>query len=105
MGRNGGKTRAEANIGSIPLCLHVFVLFYTDLYDKDKVDIEHVSMEDVFVLLQCDDKGLTEEEAVRRIGIFGPNKVRIETGSLPLLLLGESRGQWRFLRAREIISA
>lgn len=47
-----------------------------DLYDKDKVDIEHVSMEDVFVLLQCDDKGLTEEEAVRRIGIFGPNKVR-----------------------------
>jgi H+-transporting ATPase len=46
-----------------------------DLYDKDKVDIEHVSMEDVFVLLQCDDKGLTEEEAVRRIGIFGPNKL------------------------------
>jgi hypothetical protein len=45
------------------------------LYDKDKVDIEHVSMEDVFVLLQCDEFGLTEEEAARRIGIFGPNKV------------------------------
>jgi hypothetical protein len=66
------------------------------LYDKDKVDIEHVSMEDVFVLLQCDDKGLTEEEAVRRIGIFGPNKVRIEPCSLPLLLLGESKGSVAF---------
>lgn len=34
-------------------------------------------MEDVFILLQCDDQGLTEEEAARRIGIFGPNKVRL----------------------------
>ena len=46
-----------------------------DLYDKDKVDIEHVSMADVLTLLQCDEHGLTEEEAARRIGIFGPNKV------------------------------
>lgn len=47
----------------------------SDLYDKDKVDIEHVSMADVLTLLQCDEHGLTEEEAARRIGIFGPNKV------------------------------
>ncbi|WWC71061.1 plasma-membrane proton-efflux P-type ATPase [Kwoniella pini CBS 10737] len=47
----------------------------TDLYDKDKVDIEHVVMEEVFQLLQCDEGGLTEAEATERIGIFGPNKL------------------------------
>jgi H+-transporting ATPase len=46
-----------------------------DLYDKDKVDIEHIVMEEVFQLLQCDDKGLTQAEAENRIGIFGPNKL------------------------------
>ncbi|WWC88357.1 plasma-membrane proton-efflux P-type ATPase [Kwoniella dendrophila CBS 6074] len=47
----------------------------TDLYDKEKVDIEHVVMEEVFQLLQCDEGGLTEAEATDRIGIFGPNKL------------------------------
>ncbi|KAK4683590.1 H+-transporting ATPase, partial [Tremellales sp. Uapishka_1] len=47
----------------------------TDLYDKDKVDIEHVVMEEVFQLLQCTDAGLTDAEATNRIGIFGPNKL------------------------------
>jgi len=47
----------------------------TDLYDKDKVDIEHVVMEEVFQLLQCDENGLTDAEATNRIGIFGPNKL------------------------------
>ena len=46
-----------------------------DLYDKDKVDIEHVVMEEVFQLLQCDDQGLTTAEAQNRVGIFGPNKL------------------------------
>jgi H+-transporting ATPase len=46
-----------------------------DLYDKDKVDIEHVVMEEVFQLLQCDDKGLTTAEVQNRLGIFGPNKL------------------------------
>ncbi|GMK59655.1 hypothetical protein CspeluHIS016_0802610 [Cutaneotrichosporon spelunceum] len=46
-----------------------------DLYDKDKVDIEHIVMEEVFQLLQCDDKGLTTAEAENRIAIFGPNKL------------------------------
>jgi hypothetical protein len=85
-GAGGGRARAEAITTRDLLPIRQFSnvvahrrsRFYrlADLYDKDKVDIEHVSMEDVFVLLQCDDKGLTEEEAVRRIGIFGPNKVR-----------------------------
>lgn len=47
----------------------------TDLYDKDKVDIEHIVMEEVLQLLQCDEGGLTEAEAQNRIGIFGPNKL------------------------------
>lgn len=46
-----------------------------DLYDKDKVDIEEVDIDDVFKLLQCDDAGLTEAEAARRMEIFGPNKL------------------------------
>ncbi|ORY31818.1 plasma membrane H+ ATPase [Naematelia encephala] len=47
----------------------------TDLYDKDKVDIEHIVMEEVLQLLQCDEGGLTDAEATNRIGIFGPNKL------------------------------
>ena len=32
-------------------------------------------MEEVFQLLQCTEAGLTDAEAVRRIEIFGPNKL------------------------------
>ncbi|GAA5982060.1 hypothetical protein JCM11641_004312 [Rhodosporidiobolus odoratus] len=46
-----------------------------DLYDKDKVDLEQVEMEDVWTLLQCKEDGLTNAEAERRVGIFGPNKL------------------------------
>ena len=49
-----------------------------DLYDKEKVDIETVAVEDVFKLLQCDDQGLNEEEARRRLEIFGPDKLESE---------------------------
>ncbi|EPQ52391.1 plasma membrane H+-transporting ATPase [Gloeophyllum trabeum ATCC 11539] len=49
-----------------------------DLYDKEKVDLETIVIEDVFKLLQCDDKGLTKEEAQRRLEIFGPNKLEQE---------------------------
>jgi H+-transporting ATPase len=45
-----------------------------DLYDKEKVDLETIDI-DVFRLLQCDDGGLTDEEARRRVEIFGPNKL------------------------------
>ena len=46
-----------------------------DLYDKDKVDLETISVKDVFQLLQCEEGGLTDEEARRRIELFGPNKL------------------------------
>lgn len=46
-----------------------------DLYDKDKVDLEQVEMEDVWQLLQCNEKGLATDETKRRIEIFGPNKL------------------------------
>jgi len=49
-----------------------------DLYDKEKVDLETVLMPDVFTLLQCDDQGLSAEEAQRRFDIFGPNKLEQE---------------------------
>ena len=45
-----------------------------DLYDKEKVDLETIVVDDVFKLLQCDENGLTDEEANRRLELFGPNK-------------------------------
>jgi len=35
-------------------------------------------IEDVFKLLECTDEGLTDEEAARRLAIFGPNKLESE---------------------------
>ncbi|KXN87326.1 ATPase 6, plasma membrane-type [Leucoagaricus sp. SymC.cos] len=49
-----------------------------DLYDKEKVDLETIVIEDVFKLLQCDENGLTPGEAQRRIELFGPNKLEQE---------------------------
>ncbi|KAL6299202.1 hypothetical protein BKA93DRAFT_742750 [Sparassis latifolia] len=49
-----------------------------DLYDKEKVDLETIIVEDVFKLLQCDDNGLTTEEAQRRLELFGPNRLESE---------------------------
>ncbi|KAG7448713.1 plasma-membrane proton-e [Guyanagaster necrorhizus] len=49
-----------------------------DLYDKEKVDLETIIIDDVFKLLQCDDNGLSPEEAARRLELFGPNKLESE---------------------------
>ncbi|KAJ7064779.1 hypothetical protein C8F01DRAFT_1128137 [Mycena amicta] len=49
-----------------------------DLYDKEKVDLETIVIEDVFKLLQCDDNGLSADEAQRRLELFGPNKLESE---------------------------
>ncbi|KAF9447220.1 plasma membrane H+-transporting ATPase [Macrolepiota fuliginosa MF-IS2] len=49
-----------------------------DLYDKEKVDLETIVIGDVFKLLQCDENGLAPEEAVRRLELFGPNKLESE---------------------------
>ena len=35
-------------------------------------------IDDVFKLLECTDAGLTDEEAARRLEIFGPNKLESE---------------------------
>jgi H+-transporting ATPase len=49
-----------------------------DLYDKEKVDLETIVIDDVFKLLQCDDQGLDTEEANRRLALFGPNRLESE---------------------------
>jgi hypothetical protein len=59
------------------------------LYDKEKVDLETIVIDDVFKLLQCDDNGLDTAEAQRRIELFGPNKL-------------ESEEQNAFLQARGV---
>src|SRR6267154_6869726 len=64
---------------SLTLCLFVQIeLKAEDLYDKEKVDLETIVIDDVFTLLQCDPKGLDTEEANRRLGLFGPNKLEQE---------------------------
>ncbi len=49
-----------------------------DLYDKEKVDLERVELEDVFTLLHATEEGLTTEQADERLTIFGPNKLESE---------------------------
>ncbi|PBK67420.1 probable Cation-transporting ATPase [Armillaria ostoyae] len=49
-----------------------------DLYDKEKVDLETIVIDDVFKLLQCDENGLTPDEAIRRLELFGPNRLESE---------------------------
>jgi len=58
-----------------------------DLYDKDKVDLEQVVLEDVWTLLQTRETGLTEAEAAERIGIFGHNKLEAKETSAILQFL------------------
>jgi hypothetical protein len=48
------------------------------LYDKEKVDLETIVIDDVFKLLQCDENGLSRDEAHRRLELFGPNKLEVE---------------------------
>ncbi|GAB00025.1 uncharacterized protein L969DRAFT_96638 [Mixia osmundae IAM 14324] len=58
-----------------------------DLYDKDKVDLEQIVLEDVWALLQAKEEGLTDAEAERRVGIFGPNKLEHKEQSALLQFL------------------
>ncbi|KAI9603181.1 hypothetical protein H4Q26_002496 [Puccinia striiformis f. sp. tritici PST-130] len=46
-----------------------------DLYDREKVDLEQVELEDVWVLLQTNENGLDAAEVERRRAIFGPNRL------------------------------
>ncbi len=45
------------------------------MYDKEPLDLETIIIDDVFKLIQCDDNGLTAEEALRRLEPCGPNKL------------------------------
>jgi H+-transporting ATPase len=40
--------------------------------------LETIIIGDVFKLLQCEETGLSDEEANRRLGIFGPNRLESE---------------------------
>lgn len=59
-----------------------------DLYDKDKVDLETIVVDDVFKLLQCTDAGLDSAEATRRLELFGPNRLEQEEQNAFLQFLG-----------------
>ncbi|CAE6358520.1 unnamed protein product, partial [Rhizoctonia solani] len=59
-----------------------------DLYDKDKVDLETVVLDDVFTLLQCTEEGLTEAESKRRLELFGPNRLESKEQNAFLQFLG-----------------
>ncbi|THG96573.1 hypothetical protein EW026_g5285 [Hermanssonia centrifuga] len=59
-----------------------------DLYDKDKVDLETIVVDDVFKLLQCTEAGLDSAEATRRIELFGPNRLEAEESNPFLQFLG-----------------
>ncbi|TFK23021.1 hypothetical protein FA15DRAFT_595059 [Coprinopsis marcescibilis] len=58
-----------------------------DLYDKEIVDLETIAISDVLQVLQCDENGLSREEAKRRLRIFGPNQFRAATQNPVLQLL------------------
>ncbi|KAJ3526738.1 hypothetical protein NM688_g8224 [Phlebia brevispora] len=59
-----------------------------DLYDKDKVDLETIVVDDVFKLLQCTEAGLDGAEAARRLELFGPNRLESEEQNPFLQFLG-----------------
>ena len=59
-------------------CLLQIQLKAEDLYDKEKVDLETIVVDDVFKLLQCTEEGLDSTEAKRRLELFGPNKLESE---------------------------
>ncbi|KAJ7639564.1 plasma membrane H+-transporting ATPase [Roridomyces roridus] len=49
-----------------------------DLYDKERVDLDTLCIDDVFKLLRSDHDGLSDEEAQRRLQFFGPNRLEQE---------------------------
>ncbi|KAL0565535.1 hypothetical protein V5O48_015506 [Marasmius crinis-equi] len=78
---NEGPSHANVDMDTIQLRAE-------DLYDKEKVDLETIVIEDVFKLLQCDENGLEPEEARRRLELFGPNKLESEEQNPFLQFLG-----------------
>lgn len=61
------------------------------MYDKDKVDLETIVVDDVFKLLQCTEQGLDAAEALRRLELFGPNRLESEEQNAFLQVCGPIR--------------
>ncbi|KAK7021921.1 hypothetical protein VNI00_017150 [Paramarasmius palmivorus] len=78
---NEAPTHANVDMSTIQLRAE-------DLYDKEKVDLETIVIDDVFKLLQCDEEGLSQDEAKRRLELFGPNKLEAEEQNPFLQFLG-----------------
>ncbi|KAF5311090.1 hypothetical protein D9619_007795 [Psilocybe cf. subviscida] len=76
--RHGHRSCALLHFINATLTFPQIELKAEDLYDKEKVDLETIVIDDVFKLLQCDENGLTAEEAQRRLELFGPNKLEVE---------------------------
>ena len=65
------------------------------MYDKEKVDLETIQIDDVFQLLQCTEDGLDSQEAQRRLEIFGPNKLEDKQQN-PFLQVSRPSEYFRF---------
>ncbi|KAI9606207.1 hypothetical protein H4Q26_004582 [Puccinia striiformis f. sp. tritici PST-130] len=71
--RNFDRTfEEEASATRCLVDIQTIQLNAEDLYDREKVDLEQVELEDVWVLLQTSENGLDAAEVERRRGIFGP---------------------------------
>ncbi|KAH9471213.1 hypothetical protein Pst134EA_005122 [Puccinia striiformis f. sp. tritici] len=74
--RNFDKTFEEEKAATRCLVdMKTIQLTAEDLYDREKVDLEQVELEDVWVLLQTSENGLDAAEVERRRAIFGPNRL------------------------------
>ncbi|KAH9463002.1 hypothetical protein MJO28_008869 [Puccinia striiformis f. sp. tritici] len=74
--RNFDKTFEEEKAATKCLVdMKTIQLNAEDLYDREKVDLEQVELEDVWVLLQTNENGLDAAEVERRRAIFGPNRL------------------------------
>ncbi|CAH7677163.1 plasma-membrane proton-efflux P-type ATPase [Phakopsora pachyrhizi] len=74
--RNFDKTFEEEKAATRCLVdINTIQLNADDLYDREKVDLEQVQLEDVWTLLQTNETGLNEAEVLRRREIFGANKL------------------------------
>ncbi|KAI9607625.1 hypothetical protein KEM48_003534 [Puccinia striiformis f. sp. tritici PST-130] len=74
--RNFDKTFEEEKAATRCLVdMKTIQLNAEDLYDREKVDLEQVELEDVWTLLQTSENGLDAAEVERRRAIFGPNRL------------------------------
>ncbi|KAE8699298.1 Plasma membrane ATPase [Hibiscus syriacus] len=55
---------------------------------NENVDLERIPVEEVFQQLKCTKEGLTTEEGLKRLQIFGPNKLEEKSESKFLKFLG-----------------